>query len=657
MRIAPMDSRLLKIVNKSMQNSYTKLDDFAKDLQVSTRTIRNYIKQINEEWDYSIAQIVPVKDKGYKLEVYNNERFKELISLRIENSNHTIDFNNPDYRVEYLLKKLTTINGSVKLDDLADEMKIGRTTLVKDLKKVSKIIKYYDLKIEGKTNEGIRLHGSEINIRLLVLDRKCKCLNGESYDLDNLSDYEKDKLIKNISQMFSENNFYVEDETKKEILKYLDISISRLNEGKEIESIDEKFNAIEGSEEYQLACKIKYIVEGILNIKMVEYESYFLTLPLLGRKAPINVSDFNKIKISEDVRALVKEISEEIYRNIGVNIKNDEHLILFLQYHLNFAVNRLLFNIKVHNPLLNDIKQNYPLPYEMAKVAARIIENKYNIKVMEDEIGYIALHFGGYIERNNKRFYEVEKVAVVCGTGLGTAQLLYIKLRKILGDGKVIDIFSDDNVTSEILNRYDIIFTTVDIKLDLKAYVIKIKAIFDEHEVQKKVENIINLKRLKKFSNVHYNDNLPLLNIITREEDVFILNKINYMDNLKYMIEKLTAQDKVDETFKERIIEREEKSPTAFDNYIALPHSINYKSDKLFVAFGIMENPVMWNGNEVKVIILLMIPTEDKIDAELLIKTYEEILTLGQNISLVQKLAMARSYNDVRKVLYKGQGS
>ena len=81
-------------------------------------------------------------------------------------------------------------------------------------------------------------------------------------------------------------------------------------------------------------------------------------------------------------------------------IISDQTLRDNLGYHLEFTLNRLLFNIKLKNLLLEDMKENYVLPYNLAKISADVIENVYNLVMPEDEIGYIAIHFGSYLEKN-----------------------------------------------------------------------------------------------------------------------------------------------------------------------------------------------------------------------------------------------------------------
>ena len=50
--------------------------------------------------------------------------------------------------------------------------------------------------------------------------------------------------------------------------------------------------------------------------------------------------------------------------------------------------------------MASNMKENYVLPYNLAKISADVIENVYNLVMPEDEIGYIAIHFGSYLEKN-----------------------------------------------------------------------------------------------------------------------------------------------------------------------------------------------------------------------------------------------------------------
>lgn len=240
-------------------------------------------------------------------------------------------------------------------------------------------------------------------------------------------------------------------------------------------------------------------------------------------------------------------------------------------------------------------------------------------------------------------------MALVCGTGLGTAQLLKIKLNNMLSNKDVVmDTFSDVDISSKILNNYDIVFTTVDLRMDTAVPVVKVNALFNENDLKRQLDKKI---KFKKYNIDYVENNLSILSIIIQPQFFFVLDKNDYFENLNDMLVKISVISDIDENFNEAVINREAQSPTFMGNYIAMPHAVNKKGERLSMAIGILDRKTVCGGNEIKIIILLMIPPEDKIDSEILIKTYEELLKIGQNKKIVKKMSGIRDYNSFKNIL------
>lgn len=647
----PVDSRLLKVLIKANSKEFNELDEFAEFLGVSTRTIRNYIKDINSIIIANkIAEIIQVKDLGYKILIHDKLKFNEIINQTgLQNSNLTI-LNTPEDRLMYIIEILINSNKIIKIDELADDINVGRTTLVNDLKKIEALFNIYDIKINRKQNSGMKLQGNELNIRLFILEYLCKgFINNSSINfISKLVNNEIcEKVRISLVELFDSTRFDITDETLMEMLNYIMVMLIRINDNKFIISFEKKYEDVINNEEYDLAVRITKMLSKNFDCNLNEYETIFLTLPLIGRKASINL---NNIIIAPGIKLLVEKIIKEINENLGVNIDHDNIIVKNFEYHLNFMINRLVFNIKTKNSFINDIKRIYPLPYEMAKIAARVIKETYSLNIADDEMGYMALYFGSYIEQDNHKTDIINKVALLCGTGLGSAQLLNIKLRKLLGKDVIINNFSDMKITKELLDQHDIVFTTVDINSDTETPIIRVNVLFDEEHLKKEIQKKISFK---KYDVIHLEKNHPILNIITKEKHFFILEKDNYMDNLNFMLDELSKTGEVDEGFKDRIIERELKASTSYGNYVALPHAINYKGNRLSIAFGMLKKNILWGANEVKIIILLIIPTEENLDSDILIRAYEEVLKLGQNKQGVVNMSRVKNYNEFKNLLLK----
>lgn len=645
MNLVTIDSKLMILLMKLEDKEYFKLEELAQYLEVSTRTIRNYIKQLNEILAKDIAQVENNKYRGYRLLKYDKEKFEEIRKKHINDKINCKFLITSTDRSSYIIKKFISEENTFKTDDLAEELNVSRTTLINDLKKIAHILTNFNIQIKGKTNDGISLQGNEINKRLFFIYFLCKGFEKESMHSNNWTFISEDiykDLESQLIDLFKNNNYKISDEVLRNILSFIMILLVRIKQQKYIKKLDEKHKELIYTDDFKLAQKIGDLISKKMSIGLSENEVIYLTLPLMGRYSPVKNTD-SEIKITPAIKRLVGEIRDEIYNQMGLDISEDKDMCENLKYHLNFAINRIIFNLPIHNPLIEDIKRYYPFPYTLAKVAAKIIEDFYGVKVIEDEVGYIALHFGSYVERRNNKYYSIKNIALICGTGIGTAKLLDIKLRKLLGDNKKIDTYSDLEVSEELLNNYDIIFTTVDIHYELKPIVIKLNAIFSDSQIVKEIERKYNLKN----SNTSYEGyDKPFIHLSIPQEQFFIIKRKDYVGAIDYMVTNLSEVLTLDKDFKKRLIERENKSPTAFDNYVGLPHAVNYGSDKFSISMGVLEEPMVWGKNEVRLIIMLIVPDENSIDPDMVISVYEEILKICQNKKFIEELCKVRSYKE-----------
>lgn len=73
------------------------------------------------------------------------------------------------------------------------------------------------------------------------------------------------------------------------------------------------------------------------------------------------------------------------------------HMTSFL--HFKSILNTKSFALNKRNPLLNTIKTNFPLAFDITLTCTAKIFNKPPYILTEDEVGYVSLHIGAAIER------------------------------------------------------------------------------------------------------------------------------------------------------------------------------------------------------------------------------------------------------------------
>ena len=112
------------------------------------------------------------------------------------------------------------------------------------------------------------------------------------------------------------------------------------------------------------------------------------------------------------------------------------------------------------------------------------------------------------------------------------------------------------------------------------------------------------------------------------------------------MIDSLYEAGCVDEGFKERIHIRESKSTMVFDENIALPHAINYETDKIIFAIGVFSDKDK-KSDDLKVVFLLAIPDSNEKDDAVLVKIYDEIIAIAKDKEIVENISKVKDYKEL----------
>ena len=76
----------------------------------------------------------------------------------------------------------------------------------------------------------------------------------------------------------------------------------------------------------------------------------------------------------------------------GIDLTQDEELKSQLVLHLIPLEVRSRYNVVLHNPLIDKIKQQNIFAYQMAVTACDQFSDYHGNRLSEDEMGYIALH-------------------------------------------------------------------------------------------------------------------------------------------------------------------------------------------------------------------------------------------------------------------------
>ena len=140
------------------------------------------------------------------------------------------------------------------------------------------------------------------------------------------------------------------------------------------------------SVEFEMAKKIENKLQDKYEIDFPEGEIGFITLHIHSARNGKMLS--NSIKYSYLSNKIIIYIEEKF------NSKIDKRSLDYARFlsHVRFTIERVLTDTVLKNDLTEIIKKSYPISYEIAEGASKIIEETLDKKVCDDEVAYIAMH-------------------------------------------------------------------------------------------------------------------------------------------------------------------------------------------------------------------------------------------------------------------------
>lgn len=140
------------------------------------------------------------------------------------------------------------------------------------------------------------------------------------------------------------------------------------------------------SVEFEMAKKIVNKLQDKYEIDFPEGEIGFITLHIHSARNGKMLS--NSIKYSYLSNKIIIYIEEKF------NSKIDKRSLDYARFlsHVRFTIERVLTDTVLKNDLTEIIKKSYPIYYEIAEGASKIIEETLDKKVCDDEVAYIAMH-------------------------------------------------------------------------------------------------------------------------------------------------------------------------------------------------------------------------------------------------------------------------
>lgn len=591
--------KLNKILKELSTSKYITANELSEKLRISEKTVRNRIKEINDELKGHGAYIRSKQKWGYLLIITDKERYD---SFMIENNNPDEIPSTSDERVPFILAYLLNRIEYIKLDDLCQFMYVSRNTLSSDLKKVEYILSVYNMKLERRPNYGIRVMGNEFDKRTCLVNSFIK--KNLLLDDDIINENRMKTVGHILHQVLEQQNFLISEIAFENLVKHITVSISRIKHGFYINIQEDSRhtlidnNDIIGKHYLETAQIIADRLEREFSIIYYEEEVIYLAIHL-SAKLDSNYEKTN-ITISTEIDEMVVEMLEYVYKITKMDFRDNMELRMALNQHMVPLLVRVKYNIPLKNPERLQIKSEYSLAYTLAATATTVINAKYHTDLNEDEICYLAIHFALAQEKIGHKIQK-KNILIVCVSGKGSSQLFMYRYKEAFG--KYIKHIYESTVYNLKnfdfkKNKIDYVFTTVPIEFNIPVPVFRVSLFLNRTEINT-------------YSNMFEMGDINFLKKYYQRE--LFLGKIHAVSKeqvLKTMCQNIKLHYDIPDDFYDYVMLREDNGQTDFGNLTAIPHPANIVSDFNFVSVAILDKPIWWGHNDVQVVFLISLSSD-----------------------------------------------
>ena len=620
---------ILRILSEA--TDWVEASRLADALGVTTRTIRNRVKKIN---DSAQTPLIEYSHRGYRLAKSQDAGSLPASAEGKESS---------DGRADLILRRLISTNEPLSIYDFTDELFVSDSTIEADLRHVRDSIRLFDLTL-ARHRDKVSLEGSERNKRRLISQMVASespsgfvafagsGIVSEGYDFP--------RLTRLISQSLEKQGLRADDYGLNNITIHLIVMADRMHHGKSMPE-DEALARTRETPGYLAARLICSAAGPLSGIDIPDAEIAYLALVISSNSTSYDYSFAEEADlgqyIGDDDIALTRTLMNDLEQAYHLE-PFDSDFLARISIHIHGMKQRISNGIYAKNPLTARIKSTYPLIYDMGCFLANDLLEQANIRLNEDEISFLAFHLGAYLEKGSPLHEHATCTFLYMDYhDLQASELARIKAA--FADTLIVERSLPLSVCDPADLACDIVISPVAIAAPGARRVVVVNPILtdDDMEAIRKAVDSVLAQRL----------GTQAYSMISRFMDASLFRRNFYaadeVSMIKALAQECTEAGLCSPSYVQEVLDREKLSPTSFGNGVAIPHSMSASTARSFLSVVVNDKPMAWGTQKVSLIMLMGLSEADRKGFRVLFDSLLEVLS---DPAKVTQLTRSNTYDE-----------
>ncbi|MDQ0252785.1 mannitol operon transcriptional antiterminator [Evansella vedderi] len=687
---------LTQLVNAT---SYLPVKVLTERFNVSRRTIYNDLEKINN-WlkEQGLSPVQQVRSAGL---IIDNET-KIIIPKKIKKLEPWHYEYSAKERKSWLAIHLLGRDTELYLDNLMDLIRVSRNTTIEDLKVLKEELVKFQLKLEFDRKSGYTIIGDERSKRKAIVYYLSLALPDQTwqslvsaFQLLITSNKEAETTLFNVEQLkaiyaiISESEKILQIHFADDVLHSLSLRFllfaKRISKGKIVDIEPVEKEVLIETKEYKVAQFVCEKLTNIFKVAFPEDEILYLTTHLLSAKIQYSEVALSDTSNFQDLAGIISAMVDDFQKYACVLFQNRDLLEKNLFMHIKPAFYRIKYELEIENEIAESIKEKYTEIFLLTKKIIHHLERFINKPVHDNEIAFIAMHFGGWMKREGTTPAVRRKALIVCASGLGTSQMLKQQLEGLFSTIDIVGVASIREFESKDYDVDFVISTTQVAKDDQPVFIVnpilteaekesllkKVNSLFQTSQENKSIEGLMDLikrhadifdesslmKELKLFLNKASVQKVTvkkpnLANLITEEMIQLVEHVPNWQEAIKLASVPLLERNWITNNYVEAMIGNIEKLGPyiVISPQFAIPHAKPEDGvNRLGMSLLRVKNAVPFSANskhDVNIIVILA-----AIDSETHLKALTQLTNMLSQSTVMDKLIASNSKEEILKLV------
>ncbi len=626
-------SRLLEMLLNNVQGvTGAKLAEY---LEVSSRTVRNEVSEINRIWE-SGSVIKSSRQRGYFIETADMESVKDYF-LSEGHGRTEVAVSDRGWMILGMVLK----TGQADIFDIGDELALSEPAMYKEISRFQKkLMAEYQSGLLKMSGDKLWIDEDEAKLRQtlfrIIKNETQNRVHNYSWFLRTFlyDDFDKEEygwMEKLVKEYFDSRLIQISDDGLYMAVSAVYITIVRNyqnHSAPETEKAELTGEELTGFFEYLKAQGIK-LGSGDIRILGGLLHGFKMTSDISpeGRISGLSV------QILED---FCHDVMEKYHFDLWQSKEFYDNILI----HIEYMMRRLETGYEVKNPILNDVKKQYPYAYEISMLMASIIYRYKNCYIQDDEISFIAIFVEHFLENVNQKL----KAVIISSTRFSVNSIVSSWLQTNFQNQIEVEALLPKHNLEKYLEEHqvDLIISIMDTYVHPSVATFRMDGIPNQYTltaVNALIHKIRMNYRFREMIKVYFN----------KESIRIYREKTEFEQVILDLSEALKQEDCIFDVreFAEDVLQREVNYPTFIGDWFMLPHPLVTFAKKTAIGAAVLKQPLRMQEKEIQLIFLLAMERKQNEQFGVLFELFRHIAGDRQAVRRLAAVETAEEFADV----------